>query len=261
MTEVAQYISQHQAAFLLVLVRVGAFVAALPMIGGNGVPNSFKALLTLALAAALFPLLPPVAPPADGAVLAVGVMAEVFVGVVIGFATRLLFAAVEIGGELAGLQMGLGIATLFDPATQQDASIVARLQGLMALVLLFALNAHHVILRTLFASFERLPPLGLRLTGPLFEHLMRLTAEMFALGLAIGVPVTLALLLVNLALGILFRIVPQLNVFLVSFPITIGLGLLVTGASLSLFVGLMQARMSGWDGMLVGLLTEMRAAP
>ncbi|HET6464966.1 MAG TPA: flagellar biosynthetic protein FliR [Nitrospiria bacterium] len=248
----------RETAFLLVLARMAAFVAALPAIGDRGVPMVVKALAALSITFVLFPVLRVPNVSDDAATLTFGLLGEALIGAALGLGVRFFFAAVDFGSDVMGLQMGLGIGNLYDPAFGQPESLVGRLFGILALMIFFIGNVHHVVLRVLVESFERVPLLGFTMTGPLADQLIRLGGGMFVLALMISFPVTVAMLLATLALGILFRVVPQMNVFLISFPVTISLGLLVTGASVSLLVGVLQGRVEHVGEDLQVLLSAMR---
>lgn len=245
--------------FPLILVRVGAFMTAFPWLGGRGVPMSIRVMLALGISMVLFPILEIEIPAALGfPALALGILGEVLIGAVIGLGARLVFTAVDVGAELIGIQMGFSMARLLDPSTQQRIPLIGQLEVLLVMMIFFLTNAHHFIFQALFYSFERVPSMGFYPSGSIVEHLMQLAGEMFSIGLKIGVPVTMALLLTNISLGILFRVVPQMNVFLLGFPITISVGLLVLGASLPLFAGLMQGRIDGLERLFSDLLIEMQ---
>ena len=248
-------VAQSGPSFMLVLARVGGFVAALPGIGA--VPVPIQALAAVGISAVLFPVLSLPTPPSHGVALAVGLMGESLVGLVIGLAVRAFFAAVELGSEAMGMQIGLGLANVYDPVTSQQESLVGRLYGIMILVLFFVGNVHQVVLRALADSFSKIPPLEALMTGALAERVIRLGGDMFMLAMTISIPVTIVMLLAQLALGMLYRVVPQLNVFLIGFPITISLGMIALGLSLSMVVSILEGRMEGLGEGLYGLTTLM----
>lgn len=253
-----QILFKNETSFLLILVRVLAFFLALPFIGGPSVPSGAKVAFALSIAAILLPIIPAqIAPPSIG-FLAIGVLGEVLIGLLIGLGVQLIFAAVGLGAEIAGIQMGFGIGGLFNPDLNQETSVIGDFQGTAALLIFLTINGHHTVLQALVRSFDLVPSLGFYPSKSLLEQLMRLGGGMFALGIKVAIPVTLTLLLANAALGILARVVPQMNIWMFSFPVTVGLGLLVIGASFSLFVGLIQNEVNGLDELLFGILVRMR---
>jgi flagellar biosynthetic protein FliR len=162
-----------------------------------------------------------------------------------------------VGAELAGLQMGYGIATVFDPTSGRQISLIGQLYAVVALLIFFAVDGHHLLLYALVESFRLVPSLTFYPSGDLVDGLMRLAGAMFVTGVQVAMPVVAAMLLANAALGILGRVVPQMNVLLMSFPITMGLGLLVIGASLSLFGALFADQTRGLGDTLSGLMNTM----
>ena len=248
-------VAQSGPVFMLVLARVAGFIAALP--GINGVPMPVRALAAVSISAVLFPVVSLPTPPSDGVALTIGLIGEALIGLVIGLAVRAVFAAVELGSEIMGMQIGLGLANAYDPITSQQESLVGRLYGMMMLVLFFVGNVHQVVLRALADSFSKIPPLEVLMTGAVTERVIRLGGDMFMLAMTISIPVTIVMLLAQLALGMLYRVVPQLNVFLIGFPVTVSLGMIVLGASLSMVAAVLEVKMEGLGESLYGLTAVM----
>ncbi len=208
-------------------IRALALLSSLPVFSQRAVPMRVKIALAffIALAAqASLPAMPMV--PLDSALALQMVAQQVLIGVALGFGVRLVFAAVELAGELVGLQMGLNFAGFFDPATASLGTASGRFMGTMVAFLFVITNGHLLILAVLIKSFERFP-VG---EAPL-EFLWRTQpqawgAEIFALGLWIALPLVGMLLFVNGVLGVISRVAPQINVFAIGFPITLSVGLI-----------------------------------
>ncbi len=256
--ELIEMIIKNETSFLLILFRVSAFLVALPILGGGGVPMSIKVMVSISISVVLFQILKVEAAPLAYGSLTVGIIGEVLIGLVIGLGARLLFAAVELGGTIVGFQMGFGVANVFDPVSNRQVGLIGQVQNLVATLIFLVTNAHHIVLRALVRSFRLIPSFGFYPSEALVGHLMRLAGEMFVLGIKIGIPVIAALLFANIAIGILSRVVPQINALLFSFPVTIGLGLLVIGASLPVFVGLLRKQMVGLEEVVFNLLVGMQ---
>jgi flagellar biosynthesis protein FliR len=236
--------------FFLVFLRTGAFLMSIPMLNAPSVPVLFRLALTLAASLLIFPLLA-LGPPSEAAdlfTLAVAAGGEVLIGVLAGLAIRLIFEGVQLAGELAGYQMGLAIAEVIDPASEDQVAILAQFTSLLAMVVFLVLNGHHWFIRTLVESYRVVPPFGFHVNGLILERLVRLTAEMFVIGLKAGAPVMVALLLGTVAFGLVARAVPQMNIFVVSMPLNIGLGLV--------FFGLSLPHLAGYMGQLFGGLAR-----
>jgi len=255
------YLIQNEAAFAWALIRVAAFTAVLPIMGGLGVPRFIKVALAFTMTLVVFPIIEVAPQSLEVFPLASGLFSEVLIGLVIGLGFRLVFAAVDLAAEMEGLQMGFGIATVFNPTLGQlgqEVSLIGQVRGLVATLIFFSVDAHHTVFEALVYSFRRLPPMSAVLSAPLFDDLMRLAAEMFALGVKIAVPVTLVLILTNLAFGVLSRVVPQMNILLFSFPVTTAVGLIVLGTSLSFFAAVMRDRFGELGTVTFNLMEGMR---
>lgn len=164
---------------------------------------------------------------------ALGVAAQqVAVGMAIGFAVRFVFAAVELGGEIIGLQMGLNFASFFDPASGGQISAVGRFYSNLSLLLFVVINGHLVVLMAVVKSFERFPTDGLFLQSLAQMRLYELGSALFASAFWIALPLIALLTFVNLVMGFISRIAPQMNIFAVGFPVTLTVGLVGIAATL-----------------------------
>jgi flagellar biosynthetic protein FliR len=207
-------------------LRALALLASLPVFSQRAVPMRVKVGLALFIAFAAQPSLPAISPVAlDTPEAMLRVVQQVLIGVSLGFAVRLVFAAVELGGELVGLQMGLNFAGFFDPVTASQGTATARFFGTMVSFLFILVNGHLVIISALVRSFDVFPvgdePFGfIRQATP---HVWG--AELFTLGLWVALPLIGMLLFVNLVLGVISRVAPQISIFSVGFPITLSVGL------------------------------------
>ncbi len=247
--------------FLLVLVRVAAFVAMFPVFGGEGVPVQVRAALSFVLAAVLFPsvraFIPPRLLPDSALELAYVACGELAVGFVLGFAVRLMLSGAELGGEMVGYQMGFGIINVINPQSGNESTLMAEFTYLMALMVFLAVNGHHIFLRAMAASFELVPPGAVVLKGALYRLMMKDGAEMFVLAIKMGAPVIAVLLFTTLCFALLARAVPQFHVLIVGFPISIAVGLIFFGLSLQLSLPLLARQIGGLDVGLTQLLRAM----
>ncbi|NML14854.1 flagellar biosynthetic protein FliR [Azohydromonas caseinilytica] len=217
------------------LLRALALLSAMPVLGTRMVPARVRVGLALLLALAAQAGLPPMAPvPLDSPLAVTLVVQQLLVGITLGFAVRIVFAAVEFAGEVMGLQMGLNFAGYFDPVSASAGTATGRLFGTLVAWLFVVVNGHLVVLAALVRSFEAFP-----VGDQPFAFLVRLQphawgTEIFTLGLWIALPMIAMLLFVNLVLGVISRVASQLNVFSIGFPITLGVGLLGMLATLPL---------------------------
>ena len=215
------------ATLLWPLSRILGLIAAAPLFGNVSVPRSVKAALGVLLTIIIAPTVPPmpsVEPASWGGLLIVA--QELVVGLAMGFAMRLVFAAIEFAGEVISLTMGLGFATFFDPGTSARTSAVSQFLALVATMAFLAVNAHLALLSALAESFVSLPVATSPLSAGMPLGLAGWGARIFSAGLQISLPIVGALLVTNIALGILTRAAPQLTLFGIGFPITLSVGLL-----------------------------------
>jgi len=208
-------------------IRTLALFSALPMLGARNVPARVRVALSALIVLCAQPALPPMPQVALDTPLAfMLVIQQVLIGVTIGFAVRVVLAAVEYAGELIGLQMGLNFAMFFDPVTNNQATTTSRLFNSTVSWLFIVVNGHLLVVMALVDSFAAFP------VGPEpFAFLRRALphqwgAEIFGTGLWIALPLVAMMVFVNVALGVISRVAPQLSLFSVGFPITIGLGLI-----------------------------------
>ncbi len=224
-------------AFLWPLARTLALLAATPVLGNMATPMRVKiglgVLITLVVAPAIGPL-PNVEPASPEGLLVLS--QQIVIGLAMGFAMRIVFSAVELAGEIAGLQMGLGFATLFSPSSDGSTLVVGKFLGLLATLTFLSLNGHLMMLSVLMESFNAFPISAEPLSAVGWKTLADWGGTIFLAGLQLALPVVAALLIVNLALGILTRASPQLNVFAVGFPITLMVGMAVLMLSLPYFI-------------------------
>lgn len=208
-------------------IRVLALFSALPVLGQRTVPARVRIALAFLIVLAAQPSLPPMPLAALDSGLGFMLIAQqVVIGLTIGFAVRIVFAAVEFAGEVIGLQMGLNFAGFFDPVTASQATATSRFFGTTVAWLFIVINGHLLIVMAVIQSFTAFP-----VSPEPFAFLRTLQpqvwgAEVFKIGLWIALPLVGMLLFVNLVLGVISRVAQQMNVFAIGFPITLGVGLL-----------------------------------
>jgi flagellar biosynthetic protein FliR len=215
------------AALLYPLLRVLGLILADPLLGNRNVPATAKLGLALLVAVLVVPLLPP-APSPDPASAAGALIAaqQLLIGLAMGFSMRVALSAAQMAGQLVGLQMGLGFAQFFDPQSGGQSVVLDRFLGLFAVLIFFSIDGHHLVLGALTESFRALPIAAAPVDALGARVLVEWAGTIFTAGLLIALPVVATLLIVNLALGIMMRAAPPLNIFAVGFPATLVIGLL-----------------------------------
>ncbi|MBC3917367.1 flagellar biosynthetic protein FliR [Undibacterium sp. CY18W] len=215
-------------SFIWPLTRILGMIAVAPPFGNNTVPVQIKLALGIVLSLIVAPTLP--AMPALDPVSLNGILVlsqQLIIGIGMGFVMRVVFSAIEMAGEVAGLTMGLGFATFFDPQTQGRSSAIAQFLVLTATLLMLTANVHLSMLATLVESFQTIPISTTFQTGLNYQKMALWGEQIFSVGMHLSLPIVAALLVTNVALGILTRAAPQLNLFGIGFPITIGVGFLM----------------------------------
>jgi flagellar biosynthetic protein FliR len=166
----------------------------------------------------------------------IGVISEVILGVIIGLSVRMVFSGIQLAGQLAGFQMGLAIANVMDPVTSTQASILAQINNLIAMLIFLSMDAHHWLFRALVESFRMVPPFNVQFGSSVIFQLMGLGGKLFVIAIQVAAPIMAALLLTSVVFGLMARTVPQMNVFIVAMPLKIIVGLLFLALSLPYWV-------------------------
>ncbi|MGQ5523710.1 flagellar biosynthetic protein FliR [Chitinimonas sp. PSY-7] len=216
--------------------RILGIFATDPFYASRAIPSRIRVVLALLITLLVAPLLPQM--PAVSPVSPIGVLIavqQVLIGVAIGFTMRLVFASVEMAGHLAGLQMGLGFASFYDPQHGTNTAVVAQFASLLTLLLFLGMNGHLLVLETIVRSFMLLPISPEPIKAAAFKLLVDAGAQIFFLGVLLSMPVLGALLITNLSIGVMSRAAPQFNVFAVGFPLTLAMGLAALYFSLPQF--------------------------
>ncbi len=238
------------AALVFVGVRVGGVMTFAPFLGSDSISPQVKAGFTALLTALLYP----VSGVAGVAVDALGwvrvVTGEALIGLLLGLTLQLIFEAVQVAGQIVGIQTGFSLVTILDPQTQADTPVLAIFHQLIVLLIFLRLDVDHWLLRGLAASFSYLPP-GAALSGAVLSTaLLRAAAGIWLVGLEIAAPVVAATLMVDVALGFVGKASPQLPVVFVGISIKTLLGLTVLAGTLGLWPRLFERRFS--EAILLG---------
>jgi flagellar biosynthetic protein FliR len=254
--------TEYILVFTFVFLRISAILALIPVIGEKAVPIRVKAGLALLIALLVFPAIRMDIPSlqADAAIVAVvlAMTGEVLIGVIIGFAARLIFAGIQFAGNMIGLQMGLSIANVIDPVSSTQASIIAEFKYLVAMLVFLAVDAHHLFIQAIVDSYRFVTPFGFHFSDSLTQFIFTFSRELFVTAVKISAPVMAVLLFSNVALGVVARTVPQINVFIVGMPLQIATGLIVLGLTLPVFVSAVQRALNSLNADVQVLLRLMQ---
>ena len=224
---------QWLSPILWPFLRVLAVFTAAPIFSSRAFPLRTRIGLAFLIAYAAQGSLPNQAVVSiDGPQALGAVVQQVGIGLAIGFTVRLVFAAFELAGQVVGFQMGLGFAAFFDPSTSAQSSAMGRFYANMAALLFIALNGHLLVLMAVLHSFTAFPVDQNFLQALVAMKLQDLGANLFASAFWIALPVIAMLMFANLALGIISRVAPQMNIYAIGFPVTLAVGLIAVAATL-----------------------------
>ena len=225
-------ISTWVATFMLPLFRVGTMLMVMPIFGTTLVPRRVRAYLALAITVVITPALPPLPPvkPLDlSGLLLIG--EQILIGAVLGFSLQLFFQAFVVAGQIVAIQMGMGFASMVDPTNGVSVAVIGQFFTMLVTLMFLGMNGHLVVFEVLTESFTTLP-VG---SGFMVNHYWEMAGKLgWVLGaaLVLVLPAITALLVVNIAFGVMTRAAPQLNIFSIGFPLTLVLGMFILWISL-----------------------------
>lgn len=227
-----------------------------PIFGAFNIPMQLKLAFALLLAVLLTPLAPAAPMPQTLAGVVMSLAGEVMIGAAIGLAIKFVFTGIEYAGQVASFQMGIGMASAYDPINSAQVTVLGKLLSILTLLVFLTVNGHLMVIMALKKSFDVIPPYGFTLSGSLMDGIVVFSKEIFILGLKFSAPVVAILIFVNVAMGIMARTVPQLNMFAIGFAVTISVGFVMILISLPVFEG---AATSVFDSMWRGVDNLLRA--
>ncbi len=231
-------ITQNEiVVFLMILLRISSAMIVFPVFNSLYIPTPAKIGISLVLSLIISPLVissQMVVPEIVAQIIFV-LVKEVLVGLVLGFLASMIFACVELAGQLVSMQMGFGIVNVYDPQTSRQIPIVGQFYLYLAMMVFLAIDGHHFLIEGLYKSFQVIPPSTATFRVGIVDLHMSVAADIFVAAIKIGAPIIVSLLLTSVALGLVARAVPQMNVFFVGMPLKIAMGLAAMAISLPLF--------------------------
>jgi flagellar biosynthetic protein FliR len=243
------WIVEHYGVYALVVLRITGMLFLMPVFSSRSIPVQVKAATILITALALTPVAPfsPDQLPSNPWQFGLLAVAEFFAGMTLALILRLVFAGLQMAAQMVGFQMGLAMASIVDPQSGTQSIVIAQFVYLIALLLFLAMDGHHMMLSLLHESLSVLSPGDISLSEPLYSLIFHMGQQMFVLSVKLMAPVMAILLFSQVAMGILAKAVPQINMLIVSFGLNIALGLFFLGFTLQI-LGPVLAR-SLEDGM------------
>ncbi|HMM21575.1 MAG TPA: flagellar biosynthetic protein FliR [Selenomonadales bacterium] len=228
--------------FLLIFARISGIFSTLPFLGNRNIPVYVKAGLSLFLSYVVFPLIfsPEITIPDRLFPYVLLVAGEFFLGLIFGFVSSLFMQAIQMAGHLLDMQIGFGIVNIFDPQLGQQVPLLGNFKYILALLVFLATNGHHVLLSALFASFRIVPLTGVVIPASLSVFITDLVVATFIIAVKLTLPVLVSLLLADVAMGILARTMPQMNIFVVGVPAKILIGVFTLAVALPFYIAFLE---------------------
>lgn len=246
--------------FLLVMMRITGLLTTAPVFQSRNLPVAVRLGWAFLVSLVLTPVLPGgIDPLTHPATLILLVVQELLTGLVLGFVVNIIFAAFQVAGQMIEVPMGFGLVNVLDPMTGAQMPLVGQVKHIIALWLFLLVNGHHTLIRALVESF-RLMPAG---KPPFFtqgvELIVKVFSGMFLLAFRIALPIVGVLFLTTVGLGILVRMIPQINVFMVGFPLKILIGLVLIWLSMAVFIRWLTGYLSPYGDLWQDLLLVITA--
>ncbi len=242
--------------FFLVFIRILSLLSLLPVFSHKAVSIPLRIAFSLVLSVLVVPMVAnPAVDTTNVAGYALHAGREVLVGIVLGFACNFIFYGIRFAGGLIGTQMGFGMVNVLDPMSREQGTVIIQVKSVIAMLLFLILDGHFLLIEGIIRSFQAIPLATAVMPKEITQVVIQLSYEVFVIAIKISAPVLVAVVMTNVALGILARTVPQMNVFIIGFPLTIGVGLLTLSITLPMFAGYMTRLI---DSLRVTIATLVR---
>ncbi len=250
------------AVWLLIFVRFAGFFVQAPIWGSH---HFDKKILVASAAVWSFIVYPSVPVPKnltfDLLPFILMIAVQLLVGLIIGYASFMIMSAAQFGGEMLDTQMGLSVAASYDPASGSSVNMMRRFKFYLAMTLFLCFDGHHQLIHAMFDSFRLIPLSGVNYSSEMMGKLIKMTADIFYLGVQIASPAMAALFTTQIGLGMLARVAPQMNVFMLSFPLNIAIGLTVLTAAMLLIINALNRQFTQNTSDIIQLIRMMQILP
>ncbi|MHC4605406.1 MAG: flagellar biosynthetic protein FliR [Planctomycetota bacterium] len=262
MSDVLELSPDDVQVFLLVFFRITGLMMTAPLFGGDTVPRRVRVLLSLVMAVLLFPLVDTshVVVYPNLSFYFLTVLMELAVGLVLGFSAMLLFTAVQFAGQLVDQELGLSLANVIDPVTNQQISVVGRFKMFLGMVIWLLISGHHFVIDVTFRMFETVPVLGFAMReqwAMIVADEMMLT--LFTSAFRLAAPAAITIFLVTLAMAFMARVVPEMNIFILGFTLRIVIGFMILMMAVGIFGDMFVVQSERHEAHMNELLQNMKA--
>lgn len=246
--------------FLLVFVRITGMFFLSPIFGRRNIPSYFKAgfcfMFTIITANSI--TVPDLAAYSSLASYAVLIGKELLIGLMLGFISYMLFSSIHVAGQLIDMRIGFGMVSVFDPITNVQIPISADFYVIFATLFMLVTDSHHLLIQAIVDSYSILPLGEAQFNGALLKQVVDMFAKVFVIGFKIAAPVTVAILITDLSLGIISKSMPQLNVFMLGMPVKVVLGLAIILITIGAFRGIVNVILQGTYEEIYRFLRQAR---
>lgn len=237
MNDILYILMDKFTLFLLILVRMSSLFVITPVFAGRNLPSYLKIAFAFFCSVILTTLLKDVDIEYINFYGYAGlILREFAIGIILGYTSNLVFSALYIAGQIIDTQIGFGMVNVLDPMHDSQVPLTGNFMYIITLVFFMLINGHHILLSALFKSYKVLPINSFAFNDVLFNNLLNIFCETFAIGFKISIPILAASLLTEVAMGILAKTVPQMNVFVIGMPLKVGVGLLTFMAMLPMLL-------------------------
>ena len=224
--------------FLLIFTRVSTILLFAPFFNSRVIPSLLKIGLALLISTIIYPFINKIdfkIYELNGTYYFLLILFEMGIGMIIGFLSTFIFVAVQTAGHMVGFSVGLAMANVFDPITNQQVSELSIIQNLFALLIFLAINGHYIFLKAIIYSFNHIPLLGFYFKKNVLKFIFKSGADIFYIAFKIAAPMLIGLLIVDIMFAIMARLAPQINIIIVGLPVKIFVGLFIFMVSMPLF--------------------------
>ncbi len=256
MLDLINFGAEQIQLFILLMMRVGGIMVSAPVFSHRSIPKKITITMSLGLTVVLLPMMTATPLPEAASILDLVILClkEIMIGLLIGFVFNILFVSVRIAGSIVGYQIGFSMVNVMDPNSSGPVSILGEFWFILGTLIFLFINGHHMIIEGLARSFQ-LIPLGMSTpSGQMAEWLIKYSSFVFVLAMKFAAPVMITIFLLEISMGILARTMPQMNIFIVGFPLKIFTGLLIIALSLPAFSLVLQKVNAGLNSELGHLM-------
>lgn len=226
-----QYFVNHFQVFLLIMIRMNSMIMIAPFYSSDVIPFRIKAILSFLITLVIFPMVTAKGYhlPGDMGGYFLLVIQEVMIGLFIGFLVSVIFAAFQLSGQYLAVQVGFGVNEVLDPIGQVSVPLEGQFKNLIGILVLLAMNGHHLLIQAVYRSYELAPIMSVHkaFLGGMLKYMLHTFSGMFVVALKIALPVVAIVFLVEISLGVLARVAPQMNIMMLGFPFKVAISFVV----------------------------------